>query len=144
MLGIDIIPAQPPKGASAIQGDFLSAGIQAEAIKFLSKPDCGRAKSELIFNDPESDIKTSYPSSESDSNTFGISEGSSINGNMMQGNQCRVVDVVLSDMSAPWDQTSGFWKRTLSDPYIRMKNTSGINLKDHTGSMVRSSFLQLI
>lgn len=48
----------------------------------------------------------------------------------------RVVDMVLSDMSAPWDQTSGFWKRSLSDPYYRMMNTTGINFKDHAGSMV--------
>lgn len=48
----------------------------------------------------------------------------------------RMVDVVLSDMSEPWPQTTGFWKRTLSDPYIRMMNTSGINFKDHAGSMV--------
>lgn len=46
------------------------------------------------------------------------------------------VDVVLSDMSAPWEQTTGFWKRSLSDPYIRMMNTSGIPFKDHAGSMV--------
>jgi 21S rRNA (uridine2791-2'-O)-methyltransferase len=48
----------------------------------------------------------------------------------------KMVDVVLSDMSAPWEQTTGFWKRSLSDPYIRMMNTSGINFKDHVGSMV--------
>jgi 21S rRNA (uridine2791-2'-O)-methyltransferase len=48
----------------------------------------------------------------------------------------RVVDVVLSDMSAPWEQTTGFWKRSLSDPYFRMMNTTGINFKDHAGSMV--------
>ena len=48
----------------------------------------------------------------------------------------RTVDVVLSDMSAPFDQTTGFWKRSLSDPYYRMMNTSGINFKDHAGSMV--------
>ena len=49
----------------------------------------------------------------------------------------KCVDVVLIDMSAPWEQTTGFWKRSLSDPYIRMMNTSGINFKDHAGSMVR-------
>jgi 23S rRNA U2552 (ribose-2'-O)-methylase RlmE/FtsJ len=48
----------------------------------------------------------------------------------------RHVDVVLSDMSAPWMQTTGFWKRSLSNPYIRMMNTSGINFRDHAGSMV--------
>jgi hypothetical protein len=47
-----------------------------------------------------------------------------------------LVDVILSDMSAPWMQTAGFWKRSLSNPYIRMMNTSGINFKDHAGSMV--------
>lgn len=49
----------------------------------------------------------------------------------------RVVDVVLSDMSAPWTQTAGFWKRSVSDPYSRMMNTSGMPFRDHAGSMVR-------
>lgn len=48
----------------------------------------------------------------------------------------KTVDVVLSDMSAPWDQTTGFWNRSLSDPYRRMMNTSGVSFKDHVGSMV--------
>lgn len=48
----------------------------------------------------------------------------------------RVVDVVLSDMSEPWDQTTGFYKKSLSDPYFRLMNTSGIAFKDHAGSMV--------
>ena len=46
------------------------------------------------------------------------------------------IDVVLSDMSAPWHQTSGFWKRSLSEPYNRMMNTSGMSFRDHAGSMV--------
>lgn len=48
----------------------------------------------------------------------------------------RTVDVVLSDMCEPWEQTSGFFNRTLSDPYHRMMNTSGNNFRDHAGSMV--------
>lgn len=57
----------------------------------------------------------------------------------------RMVDVVLSDMSEPWAQTEGFWKRSLSDPYFRMMNTSGTNFRDHSGSMVMSKndFLRL-
>lgn len=50
----------------------------------------------------------------------------------------RMVDIVLSDMSAPWEQTEGFWMRSLSDPYYRMMNTSGMNFRDHAGSMVCS------
>lgn len=49
----------------------------------------------------------------------------------------RVVDVVLSDMSEPWDQVAGFYKKSLSDPYFRMMNTSGNPFRDHAGSMVR-------
>ena len=49
--------------------------------------------------------------------------------------EVRVVDVVLSDMSEPWAQVQS-WKRSLSDPYYRMMNTSGINFRDHSGSMV--------
>jgi 21S rRNA (uridine2791-2'-O)-methyltransferase len=47
-----------------------------------------------------------------------------------------VVDVVLSDMSEPWEQTTGFWNKSLSDPYFRMMNTSGVSFRDHAGSMV--------
>jgi 21S rRNA (uridine2791-2'-O)-methyltransferase len=49
----------------------------------------------------------------------------------------RAVDVVLSDMSEPWDQTAGFYKKSLSDPYFRMMNTSGNAFRDHAGSIVR-------
>lgn len=48
----------------------------------------------------------------------------------------RVVDVVLSDMSAPWEQTEGFWIKSISNPYYRMMNTSGMPFRDHAGSMV--------
>jgi 21S rRNA (uridine2791-2'-O)-methyltransferase len=46
--------------------------------------------------------------------------------------------VVLSDMSAPWEQTTGFNVKTLSNPYHRLMNTSGNGFRDHTGSMVRA------
>ncbi|KAH7630311.1 ribosomal RNA methyltransferase FtsJ domain-containing protein [Sordaria sp. MPI-SDFR-AT-0083] len=52
-----------------------------------------------------------------------------------QNEQMRLVDVVLSDMSEPWPQTSSFSIKTLSNPYNRMMNTSGISFKDHAGSM---------
>lgn len=48
----------------------------------------------------------------------------------------RVVDIVLSDMSEPWEQTTGFGKKSISDPYFRLMNTSGMPFRDHAGSMV--------
>ncbi|KAK3682177.1 FtsJ-like methyltransferase-domain-containing protein [Podospora appendiculata] len=36
VVGIDILPAQPPKGVSAIQGNFLSPNVQALVKQFLT------------------------------------------------------------------------------------------------------------
>lgn len=38
-------------------------------------------------------------------------------------------------MSEPWPQTSGFTRNTLSKPYRRLMNTSGMPFRDHVGSM---------
>ncbi|KAL8779872.1 MAG: hypothetical protein Q9213_006742 [Squamulea squamosa] len=145
VLGIDVIPAQPPTGVSTLQGNFLSAAIQDEVKNFL------RANRNFKH-------RLSSPSVEQDNKTGTVGECSSIPlsylehekqsgilapklvqtcGKIYDTREDRMVDVVLSDMSAPWDQTEGFWKRSLSDPYYRMMNTSGNNLRDHAGSMVR-------
>lgn len=52
-----------------------------------------------------------------------------------------LIQVVLSDMSAPWEQTTGFNVNTLSNPYHRLMNTSGNAFRDHAGSMVRYGLL---
>lgn len=148
IVGIDIIPAQPPKGVSTIQGNFLSAGVRAEVKRFLSDPDRGRPKQQLfsVFQDPIADeTKTLVPEEDESyidyerraaEEDVEVIEKPKKKGRRSYDSPERMVDVVLSDMSEPWPQTTGFWKRTLSDPYIRMMNTSGINFKDHAGSMV--------
>lgn len=37
VIGIDIIPAQPPKGVSTIQGNFLSPGVQQLVKDYLAE-----------------------------------------------------------------------------------------------------------
>ncbi|KAH7350906.1 ribosomal RNA methyltransferase MRM2 [Rhexocercosporidium sp. MPI-PUGE-AT-0058] len=147
IVGIDIIPAQPPKGASTFQGNFLSAGVQAEVKKFLSDPAQGRPKQQIfsVFEEPNAEDSKTLISEENESyidHERHMDEEDAPAPNLVRRTTRRgydgperMVDVVLSDMSEPWPQTTGFWKRTLSDPYIRMMNTSGINFKDHTGSM---------
>lgn len=49
----------------------------------------------------------------------------------------KTVDVVLSDMWEPWDPLDGMYKKTISNPYRRLMNTSGNAFRDHAGSMVR-------
>lgn len=127
VLGVDIIPAQPPKGVSTIQGNFLAPGVQAYVQDFLRDPRRGRP-----YSSPLSEVSRSDRLSELSSIPQPDDHDSAKRASAPQ----RTVDVVLSDMSAPWDQTAGFWKRSLSDPYHRMMNTSGMNFRDHAGSMV--------
>ncbi|KUJ15763.1 FtsJ-domain-containing protein [Mollisia scopiformis] len=149
IVGIDIIPAQPPKGVSTIQGNFLSAGVRAEVKRFLSDPDRGRLKPSLISHLEEggNEVLTSDRSyidlerHADEDDVGGVWTMDREGGRRLERSrkkdeeEGRMVDVVLSDMSAPWEQTTGFWKRSLSNPYHRMMNTSGIAFKDHAGSM---------
>ncbi|KAL2071360.1 hypothetical protein VTL71DRAFT_12595 [Oculimacula yallundae] len=127
IVGIDIIPAQPPKGVSTFQGNFLSAGVQAEVKRFLSDPARGRPKERifstyeepndeedeeeerktLISEQEESYIDLERHMDEQDAAPLKVVRSTS------RGPE-RMVDVVLSDM---------------------MMNTSGIPFKDHAGSM---------
>ncbi|CAI7568246.1 unnamed protein product [Penicillium pancosmium] len=128
VLGVDLIPAQPPKGVSTIQGNFLDPEIQAYILEFLGNPNRGRPR-------PPGAIDEAGPSAletETDTERDGTAPDPEKLANK------RTVDVVLSDMSAPWQQTTGFWKRSLSNPYNRMMNTSGNAFRDHAGSMVLS------
>jgi 21S rRNA (uridine2791-2'-O)-methyltransferase len=130
---------------STIQGNFLSVGVQEEVKKFMRDPNRGRPKPQLssTYSDDVVDVvdrDQSYIDMErhaDDETDMDVGSPHMKRGRRAQEEaEGKCVDVVLSDMSAPWEQTSGFWKRSLSDPYFRMMNTSGINFKDHAGSMV--------
>lgn len=130
VLGVDIIPAQPPKGVSTIQGNFLAPEVQAYVREFLRDPSRGRPLAQM--SSPNFNTHDLARQQYMHMMTSGNSETACPGGPEPE----RKVDVVLSDMSAPWDQTTGFWKRSLSDPYYRMMNTSGVSFRDHAGSMV--------
>ena len=152
VIGIDVIPAQPPKGVSTIQGNFLSQAVQEEVKKFVRETDRGRLRFQQSLSsavDEESFIEDdlvqssmNYVELEKRADlpqiTQAIADVQSSRRNRLERDKTlgRTVDIVLSDLLEPWEQTDGFWKRSLSNPYYRMMNTSGINMKDHTGSMV--------
>lgn len=149
-MGIDIIPAQPPKGVSTIQGNFLYPQVQAEVRRFLEDPERGRAQQQGIapvsVETAGKSVKAAIEAfqqtsvlgrlvdEEPPASTNGLAEHDTSDHAFRDGK--KMVDVVLSDMSAPWEQTTGFWKRSLSDPYIRLMNTTGVKFSDHAGSMV--------
>ncbi|OAQ65821.1 ribosomal RNA methyltransferase MRM2 [Pochonia chlamydosporia 170] len=119
VIGIDLIPAQPPRGVATFQGDFLSPAVQKLVREFIARTGRQPAKkTEAEEIETLSYIdKERHASEEAD------------------GNGSASVDVVLSDMSAPWDQTSGYTSNTLTNPYHRLMNTSGVAFRDHAGSM---------
>jgi 21S rRNA (uridine2791-2'-O)-methyltransferase len=159
VIGIDLIPAQPPPGVSTIQGDFLSPVIQDEVRAYVRDPDLGRLRKQvtsredggLTVSDLE-EMERGYIDIERQAHLGGAEEEmvgepaedeeqhevseARLSLKDRDKRHGRVVEVVLSDMSEPWDQTVGFYKRSLSDPYLRMMNTSGNAFRDHAGSMV--------
>ncbi|KAK9639835.1 2' O-ribose methyltransferase [Aspergillus fumigatus] len=106
VLGVDIIPAQPPKGVSTIQGNFLAPDIQAYVREFLRDPCRGRLRSPGSCDGDEHNITTSSSTAGLEQNRECIGQNDAVSE--------RTVDVVLSDM---------------------MMNTSGVNFRDHAGSM---------
>lgn len=148
VVGIDLIPAQPPRGVSTIQGNFLSPTVQAMVKDFLatmqqnrrrkshsedtSAPPVARHHAPATKDRPSNDMELLDTV---DSAGKPVESPSSTPGNDNFASAHHMVDVVLSDMSAPWDQTSGFGVNAVGNPYNRMINTSGIAFRDHIGSM---------
>ncbi|KAK5056846.1 hypothetical protein LTR84_012378 [Exophiala bonariae] len=156
VLGVDLIPVQPPKGVSAIQGNFLSPDVQAEIKSFLRDPDKGRLRqSHPIFevgsenpSPTNSDLATAVDQMKIEEEETGYLERQHSLGTAVEeeGDQekqdeaaaqhlDKTVDVVLSDMWEPWDPLDGMYKKTISNPYRRLMNTSGNAFRDHAGSM---------
>jgi len=155
VVGVDIIPAQPPRGVSTIQGNFLSPSVQEEVRLYVQETGRGRPKrrrhlggtncnEEAVTVEELDESSTDYIELEKqslNSSRGKIDEGgfAPATDHMLEGKEKlgeKVVDVVLSDMSAPWVQPSVSWNKSLSDPYNRMINTSGTAFRDHAGSMV--------
>jgi 21S rRNA (uridine2791-2'-O)-methyltransferase len=163
VIGIDIIPAQPPRGVSTIQGNFLSRAVQAEVRAYVQDPNLGRPRKQSIFSSEEEandsvteeeleDMQRGYIDFERralldgvDPESIGQTDGTTkqkgaqdttLSLKERDKRQDRVVDVVLSDMSAPWPQAAAYsYSRSISDPFFRMMNTSGNSFRDHAGSM---------
>ncbi|KAH0526144.1 hypothetical protein TsFJ059_009510 [Trichoderma semiorbis] len=137
VIGIDLIPAQPPQGVAAFQGDFLSPIVQKLVKEFITQSHSDRppkAGRDDVDEDGDNTIidQPSYIDRERHS---AESTSSPSSGTSPESTSRNLVDVVLSDMSAPWEQASGYSSRSLSNPYNRLMNTSGIASRDHAGSM---------
>ncbi|KAK5687535.1 2' O-ribose methyltransferase [Elasticomyces elasticus] len=153
VIGIDVIPAQPPRGVSTLQGDFLSPAIRAELRNFVSDPDRGRARgiNAALSRLEDDDGDEGVTEEELDEDCKSVVELGKAGGatrstttkaaaavssqkalDLAEG---RVVNVVLSDMCEPWPLVTSTWVKSVSNPWRRMMNTSGMAFRDHAGSM---------
>jgi 21S rRNA (uridine2791-2'-O)-methyltransferase len=161
VIGIDIIPAQPPRGVSTIQGDFLSEEVREEVRRFVQDPRRGRARTrgQLSRSDDDSGLGIGLTEEELEEDSKGLierereldeeaayealdldrREKEGLSQKELDAAEGRVVNVVLSDMSEPWPLTASTWIKSVSNPYHRMMNTSGMAFRDHAGSMVLSN-----
>ncbi|GME91382.1 unnamed protein product [[Candida] boidinii] len=192
ILGVDILPCQPPNGVSSMQANILSKQTHDNIRDFFNYPDknnlfmpikveidengveIGQGQGQISNGDMNrSEVIVegkSYLESELEIEAIeleklGVHEGKNID-NIEQGtfrvsdsedkiageegieiqeikinkNKNKIpqqfpVDVVLSDMCAPFLQINGFHSWTTNNPYIRMANTTGMAFKDHVMSM---------
>ena len=157
VVGIDVIPAQPPRGVSTIQGNFLSEEVREEVRRFVQDPARGRARTRSQLSRSEDDgASTGLTEDELEQDGRGIIDRErkldeeaayealdqdrreivGLSQRELDTAEGRVVNVVLSDMSEPWPLVASTWIKSVSNPYHRMMNTSGMAFRDHAGSMV--------
>lgn len=102
VLGVDIIPAQPPKGVSAIQGDFLDPKVQEYVMGFVRDSHKGQTQSTVSSNGTISSKHNAVqPGLELDSLDSDSAITQTHPETQDKPKSQFTVDVVLSDMLAP-------------------------------------------
>lgn len=153
VLGIDIIPAPPPKGVAAMQANFMSKRTHLAILQYLSDPDRGRriplkapadatAPEDLVAEkdvlEPESYIDLEKRVTD-DNAIFNEAEILA----QIESTKPKLINIVLSDMCAPLPLGGGFHKTHLTAPHYRMANTTGLKFADHGASVVICTLLML-
>lgn len=128
VIGVDMLQVQPPPGVIAVQGNFLSVAVQDEVKKLVRNRRIGTPRSLSVVM-PQT-ITDTLEDFEKDIDEADKHESSAPRGRK------GMADVILSDMYAPWPQTSGFWTNVANYPYFRLQNVSGLIARDHAYSMV--------
>ncbi|GAB1733449.1 hypothetical protein NU195Hw_g2284t1 [Hortaea werneckii] len=135
VVGIDIIPAQPPRGVSTLQGDFLSGEIREELRRFVVEGQ-GRPRrmEEMVRREGEvGEEGNGWTEEELDREGRGVVELERASGQWEQNmpSEERRADKKLSQRQT--DEAEGrVVNVVLSD---MMMNTSGLSFRDHAGSM---------
>lgn len=93
VIGIDVIPAQPPRGVSTIQGNFLNPDTRQQVVDYIRDVQAGRPRASQSFarheRDEEEDGEVEDESIEDQAQSELAAHDEAAG---------RLVDVVLSDM----------------------------------------------
>lgn len=156
VVGVDILFVPPPEGVTAIQGNFLTKSVQDQVRKLVCDPDLGRKipKGRILIegeegtDDSPQDVERTIDGEEIHLKELemrmaktaievenGSNDDTTHNSNDSNNDKYNV-DVILSDMCAPLNQSTGFWLRSVNDPFVRMANISGLAVRDHGASIV--------
>ncbi|QPG74261.1 hypothetical protein FOA43_001586 [Brettanomyces nanus] len=137
ILGVDILPYQPPRGVSSMQANILSRRTHEMIRSFFGSAEKERHSDAL--KDVEITTNTGDTIIVKENSMMGaqLSETNNESDDSKDDNSLNKtpIDVVLSDMYAPFVQISGFANATTNNPYFRMANTSGLVVRDHEMSM---------
>lgn len=133
VLGVDILPCEPPKGVHSIQSNILSRKTH-ELIRLYFSSYFQLYKSDNLhehhgyFQHRLEEQLDRVRSSEAYDKVF--------NGGLCSGKVDKFpIDTIISDMYECWPQMTGFWNNLTNAAYYRMANTSGISIRDHYQSI---------
>lgn len=139
ILGVDILPCEPPTGVSSLQANILSQKTQDLIRLYFNK----HTKLDDILNDPKniheihgflkpstSDIvDPEYEHELKDEEEY-REVFTPDDDNKIPTTQ-QPIDIILSDMYVPVPRLTGYKNNITNMPYYRLMNTSGLAIRDH-------------
>ncbi|CAI4061685.1 hypothetical protein SKDZ_07G1240 [Saccharomyces kudriavzevii ZP591] len=142
ILGVDILPCEPPHGVNSIQANILAKRTHDLIRLFYSKHFQLNRRDELhenhgYFQNMLEEELTHLKDTELYREIFTSDDNYDISNtnSTLKEREKFPVDVIISDMYEPWPQTTGFWNNITNQAYFRMANTSGLSIRDHYQSI---------
>ncbi|KAK3316733.1 FtsJ-like methyltransferase-domain-containing protein [Apodospora peruviana] len=138
VVGIDIIPAQPPRGVNTIQGNFLSPGVQGMVKQFLLEEEERRnkvkkASKRQAGEDGDEEVETQGSVVVTERPSYIDMERTAALESDMESGRLESTESEMATAATPADEKRlRLVDLVLSD---MMMNTSGITFRDHAGSM---------
>ncbi|EDO19390.1 hypothetical protein Kpol_1002p37 [Vanderwaltozyma polyspora DSM 70294] len=134
ILGVDILPCDPPTGVSSIQANILSKRTH-DLIRLFFNESFQLNREDNLHKDYgyfqdylENELDSNF---KEDSQTLMTDNDKPVNFSISK----YPIDIVVSDMYVPWQVFNTHQNNITNIPNYRMANTSGLAVKDHAQSI---------